>query len=146
MKIDHIEVFVPNREVAAAWYASVFGFHVVDRFRVWSLDKGGPLMISADDEQELIALFEGEPQGNQPEAGFRRLAFRLAGREFMEFIQTSSRWSRPPLRTADIKNHTLACSIYFSDPYGNRLEVTTYDVDFVSSRLNSNTDEADRTR
>lgn len=33
MKFDHIEVFVPNREEAAAWYVSVFGFRVVDRFR-----------------------------------------------------------------------------------------------------------------
>jgi hypothetical protein len=32
-------------------------------------------------------------------------------------------------------DHGLAFSIYFCDPYGNRLEVTTYDHAHVRERL-----------
>lgn len=135
MKIDHVEIFVPDRNQAAGWYKTVLGFQIVERYRDWAKTGSGPLMISADTEREMIALFEGEPQGDHAETGICRLAFRVSGAEFVDFIKSSLRWSEPPLGVDDIKNHERAYSIYFTDPYGNPLELTTYDVDGVADYL-----------
>jgi catechol-2,3-dioxygenase len=60
--------------------------------------------------------------------GFSRLAFRVDADAFLAFV---TRWehrgvadSGVPLR---IRDHTTAFSAYFTDPYGNALEVTSYD-------------------
>ena len=95
MKLDHIELFVSSREQAAEWYGRVFGFEVLEEFRVWA-KQGGPLMISNDGGNTMIALFEGPPQGEQEVRGFRRLAFRVTDTDFLRFIATGRRpRSRP---------------------------------------------------
>ena len=39
------------------------------------------------------------------------------------------------LRSVTPQNLTKAFSCYFTDPWGHRLELTTYDADFVRGRL-----------
>ena len=138
-QIDHVEMFVPDRGAAAEWYQRVLGLTVVRDYEDWAKDRHGPLMISSDDGNTKLALFEGEPPGSQDGAGFRRVAFRVTGAAFLEFL---SRLSDVPL--ADRKgnrltpetvvDHEKAYSIYFSDPYGHELEITTYDYE-VTGRL-----------
>ena len=69
MKIDHIELFVPSREEAAKWYAKVFGFSVIEEHRDWAVE-GGPLMITNDGGDTMIALFRGTPQAPYTNLGF----------------------------------------------------------------------------
>ena len=126
MKLDHIELFVSSREQAALWYGRVFGFEVLEEFRVWAI-QGGPLMISNDGGSTMIALFEGPPQGEQDVRGFRRLAFRVTDADFLRFMESSGSVLAAPLGPENIKDHEQAISVYFSDPDGNPLEVTTYD-------------------
>jgi hypothetical protein len=38
---------------------------------------------------------------------------------------------------ADVVDHDLSFSVYFTDPYGNRLELTTYDHGAVAAALAS---------
>lgn len=123
-QIDHVEMFVPDRYEAARWYEQVLGLQIVREFESW-VEEGGPLMIAAGTTK--LALFEGEPRGNRPTAGFHRVAFSVDGAGFLELCQRLD----IPHEKAD---HTKSWSVYFDDPWGHRLEVTTYDYDFVSAR------------
>jgi len=131
-QIDHVEVFVPDRAAAAAWYHRVLGLAPVPSAESWAIDPRGPLMISSDGGQTMVALFQGAPQGPVAPIGFSRLAFRTDAAAFLAFVE---RWehtgvpdSGVPLR---LRDHTTAFSAYFTDPYGNALEVTTYDHEVV---------------
>ena len=128
MTFDHIELFVPDRYKAAEWYEKVLNFKIVEEYRDWAIE-GGPLMISNDGGSTKIALFEGEPQRNNTVSGFIRLAFRVNASEFKNFVDTSGLWRDNPLTNENIKDHKKAMSVYFSDPYGNLLELTAYDYD-----------------
>ncbi|TDI84710.1 MAG: hypothetical protein E2O74_04670 [Chloroflexi bacterium] len=134
MKIDHIELFVPSREQAAEWYGRVFDFHVLEEHRDWAME-GGPLMISNDGGNTMIALFKGPPQGQQEVRGFRRLAFRVTDTDFLHFMESSGSLLAAPLGPENIQDHEKAISVYFSDPFGNLLEVTTYDHAKVRKEL-----------
>ncbi len=139
-QIDHVEFFVPRRRQAAAWYARVLGLEVVPEYEHWAEDPGGPLMISSDGGSTKLALFRGAPQGDRETAGFHLVAFRVGAVGFIEFLRRV-----PELDlvdhlerqvTADLaSDHGKAFSIYFCDPYGHRLELTTYDHEAVRSAL-----------
>ncbi len=141
LQIDHVELFVPDQYEAARWYERVLGLQVVPSAEHWAAD-GGPLMISSDGGSTMLALFAGQPVPSPQTAAFRRVAFRVTGAGFTEFLRRLS-----DLELADIHNqrltpgsvvdHQQAYSIYFVDPYGHLLEVTTYDYDVVSSALAS---------
>ncbi|NET39789.1 MAG: VOC family protein [Cyanothece sp. SIO1E1] len=134
MRIDHIELFVPDREQAVRWYRDVLGFQVLEAHRAWAT-KQGPLMISNDGGNTMIALFEGQAQGEREVCGFRRVAFRVGGADFLRFLESSGKWRPTPLGAKDIRDHERAISVYFSDPWGNLLEVTTYEHTEVRSAL-----------
>ena len=94
----------------------------------WVADPGGPLMISPDGGRTKLALFTGEAQGRGPRAGFHRVAFRVSATEFLAF---TARIPGLGLKDARVVDHGGAWSVYFSDPSGQRLEVTTYEVEPV---------------
>lgn len=127
---DHIEVLVPDRADAAAWYSRVLGLTPVGAAARWADNPEGPLMLSSDGtaRQVMLALFAGEPQGPHPQRGFRRLAFRTTAAGFESFVADAPRLGLTvggaPLQVFD---HGEAFSVYFQDPYGNHLEVTTYE-------------------
>jgi hypothetical protein len=88
-------------------------------------------MISSDGGGTKLALFEGSPQGTRPTSGFHLVAFRVDADGFVQFVQRLGDLHlsdhRDRLVTFDsVVDHGKACSIYFSDPYGHRLELTTY--------------------
>jgi catechol 2,3-dioxygenase-like lactoylglutathione lyase family enzyme len=126
MKLDHIELFVPDQREAAEWYGQVFGFEVIQAHVHWA-EEGGPLMISNDGGDTMLALFRGPPQRDRTVVGLRRLAFRVNAGDFLDFLKNSANWRQPPLTQADVIDHDKSFSVYFSDPYGNLLEITSYD-------------------
>lgn len=138
-QIDHVELFVPDPHEAAQWYERVLGLEPYRDYEQWA-EEGGPLMISSDGGNTMLALFEGEPRGSRETVGHHRVAFRVDGSGFLRFLdrledvpvvdddgQTVSR--------DDVVDHDLSLSIYFCDPYGNRYEVTSYDYERVASVL-----------
>ena len=89
-------------------------------------------MISPDEGRTKLALFAGEPHGGRPTAGFHRVAFRLSGEEWLAFVARLSALGLGEDRQAPrVVDHTGAWSVYFRDPWGHHLEVTTYDADVV---------------
>ncbi len=141
-QIDHVELFVPDREEAAAWYQRTLGLTIVEEFRHWAVPKG-PLMISTQNAQTKLALFVGEPMVNKPTAGFHITAFRVNGEKFIQFLNRLGDYpvygnEGEQLTWKDVRNHGKAFSIYFCDPWGHRLEVTTYDYEYVKNKLSTN--------
>jgi catechol 2,3-dioxygenase-like lactoylglutathione lyase family enzyme len=132
LQIDHVELFVPDRYEAARWYERVLGLRIVPEFERWAAD-GGPLMISPDEGSTKLALFEGSPApATARTAAFHRVAFRVTADGFNEFLNRLPEFQltdakHQPVTRASVVDHQKAYSIYFSDPYGHLLEVTTYD-------------------
>jgi catechol 2,3-dioxygenase-like lactoylglutathione lyase family enzyme len=139
LQIDHVELFVPDRYEAAHWYERVLGLRIVPECEPWAVD-GGPLMISSDEGSTKLALFEGQPAASPQTAAFRRVAFRVTAKGFTEFLQRLPELAltdagRHAVTSAQVIDHQQAYSIYFSDPYGHLLEVTTYDYTETSAHL-----------
>ena len=131
-QIDHVELFVPDRRDAAAWYERVLGLRIMPEHEHWALDPRGPLMISSDAGNTKLALFEGTPQESRETAGFHRVAFRVGADNFARFISKVADLDLvdhlgKPVTGESVIDHTGARSIYFCDPFGHRLELTTYE-------------------
>lgn len=141
-QLDHVELYVPDRYAAAKWYEAVFGLTILREFESWAnADGSGPLMISSDGGATKLALFQGEGPGTRPITGFLRVAFAVDGAGFLEFVARLDQHELinrqgERLTARDVVDHQMAWSIYFSDPYGNPFEVTTYDYDHVRDALN----------
>jgi catechol 2,3-dioxygenase len=129
--LDHVELFVPDRAQAADWYGRVLGCRRVPGTEEWAHPQG-PLMLSPDGGRTKLALFTGTPQGGRSTAGFHRVAFRLAGPEWLAFVERLPELAlQEGAGPARIVDHTAAWSVYFTDPFGHHLEVTTYEADMV---------------
>ena len=119
--IDHIHVYVPDREAAADWFARTLGFRVSEALRAWATP-GGPLTIEDRDGRVHLALFA--------RADFTPSSAPAFGSSADSFLQWKTR-----LEAAGIlqrcTDHHLAWSLYFADPYGNSYEITTYEHEAV---------------
>jgi len=139
-QIDHVELFVPDRHEAARWYERTLGLVALPEHEDWAADPGGPLMISSDGGRTMLALFTGEPPRDRPTAGFHLVAFRVDGPNFLAFLEHLK--TNPvhdaagaEIRSLTPKDHGKAFSVYFNDPWGHELEVTTYEAGWVRERL-----------
>ena len=89
-------------------------------------------MVSPDRGRTKLALFAGEAQGSRSTAGFHRVAFRLSGAEWLAFVARLPELDiREGDHTARVVDHGGAWSVYFTDPFGHHLEVTTYEAEVV---------------
>ena len=139
-QIDHVELFVPDRDEAADWYKRTLGLEIVPGYQRWAADPRGPLMISSDEGSTKLALFERQPQVPDAASGWHLVAFRVDADGFIEFVKRLA--DRPLIDdqeravTVDsVADHDKAFSVYFIDPYGHRLEVTTYEYEATRAAL-----------
>ena len=72
-------------------------------------------------------------------SGFRRVAFRVDGPAFLEFLslieEFELQYRGRKLTARDFVDHDGAFSVYFDDPWGRHYEVTTYDVEPLKTAL-----------
>jgi catechol 2,3-dioxygenase-like lactoylglutathione lyase family enzyme len=139
-QIDHVELFLPDRYQAAEWYRQVLGLTIVPEYEHWAGDPRGPLMISSDAGSTKLALFQGTPQGSRETAGFHLVAFRVGADAFKSFLERLPQLNlidhRGQVVTRDsVRDHSRAYSLYFCDPYGHRLELTTYQYEQARTLL-----------
>ena len=119
-QIDHVALRCASPEATKAWYVSTLGFEHVFAGQ-WS---GVPIALRLG--STFITLF---PQkGNEQDSADGRawhLAFRAATYADFQSAQTELQARGVSFQFQD---HGIAHSIYFSDPDGFLLEITTYDV------------------
>jgi len=125
--IDHVAMSVRDVERAAHWYIDVLGFER----RFGGMWDGVPVFIGKG--TTALALFpirpEHESKGDGPEReskGVRmlHLAFR-ANRE--NFLVAQDELKRRGIKF-EFQDHEISHSIYFRDPDGHHLEITTYEL------------------
>ena len=121
--IDHVAMSVPDVERSAHWYIDVLGFER----RYAEMWEGTPVFIGKGTTS--IALFparSNERSTSSDRGGVQmlHLAFRASGKNFLtaqeELKQRGIRF--------EFEDHEISHSIYFSDPDGHKLEITTYEV------------------
>jgi catechol 2,3-dioxygenase-like lactoylglutathione lyase family enzyme len=120
-QIDHVAIAVTDVERSADWYCDVLGMD--RRHPEWG---SMPAMVCAGDT--CIALFtvagEPSPVPGRDAISMRHLAFRV-DRAGFERAQEELRDRGIELEFMD---HETAHSVYFQDPDGHRLEITTYEL------------------
>ncbi len=120
--IDHIAMGVRDVERSAKWYIDILGFEKLHE-GTWG---GVPTFIGKGNTG--IALF---PASQEPKLSTDReirmlhLAFR-ADRE--NFLAAQHELGKCGIKI-EFQDHEIAHSIYFRDPDGHQLEITTYEVD-----------------
>ena len=122
--IDHVHVYVTSWSEAEEWYETVLGFKRVEALMVWAVENG-PLTLENPEGNVHLALFESDKPPNST------IAFGANGEEFLAWKAHLESHSLE-LRLAD---HKLAWSLYFSDPFGNLYEITTYNYEFAAKQL-----------
>jgi catechol 2,3-dioxygenase-like lactoylglutathione lyase family enzyme len=121
-QLDHVALTVADVERSMRWYRDVLGFE--KRHDEWDTE---PAMMCIG--STCVALFESKRAESPPPAGhdmvaLRHLAFR-ASREMFERAQVELGERGIEFSFMD---HETAHSIYFADPDGHRLEITTYEL------------------
>jgi catechol 2,3-dioxygenase-like lactoylglutathione lyase family enzyme len=121
--IDHVALSVRDVEHAAQWYIDVLGFERRHQER-WD---GIPVFIGKGTTS--IALFpvgsnERSASSARGEVKMLHLAFRANRKNFLaaqeELKQRGVQF--------EFQDHEISHSIYFRDPDGHTLEITTYDL------------------
>jgi catechol-2,3-dioxygenase len=121
--IDHVALAVRDVERSTRWYIEVLGFE----HRLEGMWDGVPVFVGKG--KTALALFPARedarpPSGRPDQVGMLHLAFRANRAEFAN--------AQRELKSRGIEfnfdDHEVSHSIYFADPDGNRLEITTYEV------------------
>jgi catechol 2,3-dioxygenase-like lactoylglutathione lyase family enzyme len=120
--IDHVAIAVTDVGRSVEWYCDVLGLD--RRHAEWG---SMPAMVCAGDT--CVALFpvEGKPSPGpgRDAIAMRHLAFRV-DRAGFERAQAELRERGIDVHFMD---HESAHSVYFADPDGHRLEITTYELE-----------------
>jgi catechol 2,3-dioxygenase-like lactoylglutathione lyase family enzyme len=121
--IDHVALAVRDVRRSAAWYQEVLGLKRLHE-DVWG---DVPGVVGAGGTS--IALFP--VQGSDPKGrpgrdtlAMRHLAFRVDAANFARARQSLEGRGI----AVEFEDHGIAHSIYFPDPDGHELEITTYDL------------------
>ena len=124
--IDHVALAVHDVESSAAWYIDVLGFERLYP-GMWN---GVPVFIGKG--TTAIALFPrraqhdsaSSPQGQRNELDMLHLAMRADRKNFLA--------AQEDLKRRDVKfefqDHEISHSIYFRNPDGHKIEITTYEL------------------
>ncbi|MGI9608706.1 MAG: VOC family protein, partial [Acidimicrobiia bacterium] len=138
-RLDHVHIRVPDRAEAARWYAEHLGLEPVEQFDFWATGfEGGPLQISADGGQTMLALFETSASHPmvQQETG---VAFSVDADAFIAFARSlpgdiNSPDGRP-LGPEDIVDFDLCWAFNLVDPWGNQYELNCYEYQRIKTEL-----------
>jgi catechol 2,3-dioxygenase-like lactoylglutathione lyase family enzyme len=121
--IDHVAIGVRDVEQSAKWYIDVLGFERLHE-GMWD---GVPTFIGKGNTG--IALFPARPEAESTPSGHRglrilHLAFRA---DRQNFLAAQRELQKRGIKF-EFEDHEISHSIYFRDPDGHQLEITTYEL------------------
>lgn len=124
--IDHVALAVPDVEESAAWFIDVLGFERLYP-GMWN---GVPVFIGKG--TTAIALFPrrtrgksgSSERGEAKEVDMLHLAMRADRKNFLDAQEELKRRGI----TFEFSDHEISHSIYFRNPDGLELEITTYEL------------------
>lgn len=123
--LDHVALTVSDIATSVQWYRDVLG---LERRHESAWGDVPAVMCAGDTCLALFAAHTDQPAA-MPNADttliMKHLAFRVDRANFKQ-AQASLKQQGIPF---DYGDHTISESIYFHDPDGHRLEITTYDYD-----------------
>jgi catechol 2,3-dioxygenase-like lactoylglutathione lyase family enzyme len=119
--IDHVALSVRDVERSAQWYIDVLGFE--KRYAdVWG---GVPTFVGKG--TTAIALFPARDRDSKDSAPAKIRILHLAFRaDRKNFLAAQDDLKRRGIRF-EFQDHEISHSIYFQDPDGHELEITTYE-------------------
>jgi catechol 2,3-dioxygenase-like lactoylglutathione lyase family enzyme len=120
-QIDHVAIAVADVERSIDWYRDVLGLE--RRHAEWGTE---PAMVCAGETCVALFALEGgfEPPPGRGSVAMRHLAFRV---DRNGFERAQEELAERGIQF-DFMDHETAHSIYFADPDGHRLEITTYEI------------------
>src|ERR1700736_6630857 len=131
--IDHVALSVRDVERAAQWYIDVLGFER----RHQGMWEGIPVFIgkgttsialfpakSNPTSTSLAAVASAKAASAGGEVRMHHLAFRANRENFL----AAQEELKPRGIQFEFQDHEISRSIYFSDPDGHKLEITTYEL------------------
>jgi catechol 2,3-dioxygenase-like lactoylglutathione lyase family enzyme len=122
--IDHVAIGVRDIERSAEWYIDVLGF---ERLHEGAWD-GVPTFVGKGNTG--LALFPANPDAKSTPSTHRdirllHLAFRA---NLQNFLAAQRELQKRGIKF-EFQDHEISHSIYFHDPDGHQLEITTYEVE-----------------
>src|ERR1700730_13436492 len=121
--LDHVALAVRDVERSADWYVDVLGFER----RYHGMWGGVPVFVARD--KTAIALFPAKnDQANGSLAGRRGGMLHLALRANRKNFVAAQRCLTSCGIAFHFQDHEISHSIYFRDPDGIELEITTYEI------------------
>ena len=119
-QIDHIALRCASPEVTKAWYMSTLGFEHAFPGQ-WG---GVPIVLRLG--STFITLFP-QKENEQVATGGQPWHLALRAATYSDFRSAQSELQARGV-SFQFRDHEIAHSIYFADPDGFLLEITTYDV------------------
>ena len=116
--LDHVALSVRDLAASERWYREVLGLE-----RVHAEEWDVPVFLVAQGSGLALFPVEGREDG-EPAVRILHVAFRVDRASF-EAAQDALRERRIDVQLAD---HGISHSLYFSDPDGHTLELTTYEI------------------
>jgi catechol 2,3-dioxygenase-like lactoylglutathione lyase family enzyme len=124
-QIDHVALRCVSPEATKEWYVRTLGFEHVFR------DQGADHPIFLRLGSTFLTLFP-EKENEAPPANGRAWHMALRAVSYADFRAAQDELKRQGV-SFRFQDHDISHSIYFFDPDGFLLEITTYDVPKVQS-------------